>query len=129
MRYCQFLDVYIFRQCKLFARRLEEYVRCEVDYIQNLHNRIFIMQMPSFIYNRLCFSKYVPMVKYAWQAEERLPNDSKVNFSNVFVNFAHIQDIMRKAVKKDSLIMCELHIYFVHSVLSRHYHEEEYLLE
>jgi hypothetical protein len=63
--FIQPLDVYFFRQWKLFARRIKE--RISLDEIDvNLNDRNNIIKMHSLIHNQLSSPSFHGMIKYSW---------------------------------------------------------------
>lgn len=59
MRYLKLLDIYFFRQHKLFVRRsMEKYIRCDENHAINLHDRIVIFRLYSFVYYQLRAPEY-----------------------------------------------------------------------
>ena len=59
------MDVYFFRQWKIFARKIHE--RVLLDGIDiNLKDRNNIIKMQSLIHNQLSSPRFVDMIKYAW---------------------------------------------------------------
>jgi len=89
-KYIQPLDVYFFRQYKIFVRRFQDEVRCFVgdQAVTRLNDRVFIMKMHSFIYNQLSSPRYRNMLLYAWKASGYSIDDDLPRFENVLqVNF------------------------------------------
>ena len=88
-KYCQPLDVYFFRQYKLFARRIEENIRHDKGNAVRLHDRSFIFKLHSLIYNQLSAPQYQHMRRYAWEAIGYVSQDMPLPFRNVLdINFA-----------------------------------------
>ncbi len=59
------LDVYFFRQWKLFARKI--YERVSLDRLEiNLKDRNNIIKMHSLIHNQLSSPRFYTMIKYSW---------------------------------------------------------------
>lgn len=82
-KYAQPLDVYFFRQYKLYIRRIVDYVRLSPEDQQtNLHDRIFIMKLHSVVYNQFSSPKYQNMIKYAWLASGYSTGLDKQAFQN-----------------------------------------------
>ncbi|XP_069673414.1 uncharacterized protein [Periplaneta americana] len=128
-KYCQPLDVYFFQQYKLFARRMEEHIRCDDEHAVNLHDRIFIFKLHSFIYNQLSAPQYQPMLRYAWKASGYLSQDMLLPFRNVFdINFA-VHGMCNASDCDSSAIItcswCEMQLCLQHCLLTPHYHDME----
>jgi len=67
IKYVQPLDVYFFRQLKIYVRRIHDFVRCNFETSQTkLHDRMFIMKMFSIVYNQLGAKPFQNMLIYAW---------------------------------------------------------------
>ena len=86
-KYVQPLDVYFFRQFKLFWKRITDYIRAsESPY--KLNDRIFIITMLSFVYNQLCSPQFENMLIYAWQKAGYDVDQRVDSFKNVLdINF------------------------------------------
>ena len=83
-KYCQPLDVYCFRQYKLYARRLVDFVCLQIDKPQvTVHDRYFIIRLHSVIYNQLSAPRYRPMLTYAWQRSSYEVDIPVASFDNV----------------------------------------------
>ena len=53
-KYAQLLDVYFFRQYKIYAKRIIDFIKLYSSNMQpKLHDRFFIMKLYSVIYNKL----------------------------------------------------------------------------
>ena len=67
-KYAQALDVYFFRQYKIYAKRITDFIKLRSSNMQpKLHDIFFIMKLHSVIYNQLSAEAYRPMLRYAWQ--------------------------------------------------------------
>ena len=65
-KYTQPLDVYFFRQCKIYAKKLTVFIKLRSSNMEpKLHGRFFIMKFLSVIYNQLSAEAYRPMFRYA----------------------------------------------------------------
>jgi len=84
-RYIQPLDVYFFRQYKIMVRRFQDDVRCSATQsaLTRLNDRVFIMQMHSFVYNQLSSSRFRHMLLYAWKASGYSIDEPLSSFENV----------------------------------------------
>jgi len=84
-RYIQPLDVYFFRQYKIMVRRFQDDVRCSAaqSALTRLNDRVFIMQMHSFLYNQLSSPKFREMLLYAWKASGYSIDEPLSSFKNV----------------------------------------------
>ena len=67
-KYTEPLDVYFFRQYKIYAKRITDFIKLRSSNTEpKLHVRFFIMKFLSVIYNQLSAEAYRPMLPYAWQ--------------------------------------------------------------
>ena len=65
-KYAQPLDAYFFRQYKIYAKRITDFIKLRSSNMQpKLHDRFFIMKLHSAITNQLSAEAYRPMVRYA----------------------------------------------------------------
>lgn len=84
-QYVQPLDVYFFRQFKLVVRRLTDYIRCEIDdegAQRKLNDRLFLMNMISFVYGQFKSPKFRNMLLYAWQKSGYTVQEQIDSFDN-----------------------------------------------
>ena len=127
--YCQPLDVYIFRQYKLFARRIEENIRHDEGNAVKLHDKIFNFELNSLIYNQLSAPQYHSELRYAWKASGYLSQDMPLSFHNVLdINFACLDICSIPDCDCSSVIIyswCEIQLCLQHCLLTPHYHEVE----
>ena len=85
---CQPLDVYFFRQYKLFVRTI--YDMLALQNVNDCRDRLSILNMHSLVHNQLTASIFQPMLKYAWfKSGYKVPNPGKFkNMKQVcFENF------------------------------------------
>ena len=62
-KYAQPLDVHFFRQYKIYAKRITDFIKLRSSNFQpKLHDRFFIMKLHSVIYNQLSVDAYRPML-------------------------------------------------------------------
>ena len=125
-KYVQPLDVYFFRQFKLFAKRISDYVRSN-NQGTRLNDRLFIICMLSFIYNQLSAPIFVPMLKYAWTKSGYFPNVASQKFKNVLeVNFANFYSDCSSAECQNSAFCkcayCEKNLCLYHCINLLHLH-------
>ena len=67
-KYAQPLDVYFFRQYKIYAKGITDFIKLRSSNMQSkLHDRFFIMKLHSVIYNQLSEEAYKPILRYARQ--------------------------------------------------------------
>jgi hypothetical protein len=67
-KYVQPLDVFFFRQYKIYLGRTEDHVRvCLHDSGIKLHDRCFTIKMHSDFYDQLEASAYTNMLPYVWK--------------------------------------------------------------
>ena len=67
-KYAQPLDMYFFRQYKIYAKRITDFIKLRSSNMQpKLHDRFFIMKLHSVIYNQLSAEAYRPMLPYRWR--------------------------------------------------------------
>lgn len=62
---CQPLDVYFFRQYKVFVRRIYDEMMLESNE-EEAQNRLFFLKLHSLIHNQFLAEAFRPMLKYAW---------------------------------------------------------------
>ena len=67
-KYCHPLNVYFFRQYKLFARRFQEIICHDEENSVKLYDRVFIFKLHSLIYNQFSAPQSQHMLCYAWKA-------------------------------------------------------------
>lgn len=111
-KYIQPLDVYFFRQYKIFVRRFQDDVRCFIgdQAVTKLNDRVFIMKMHSFIYNQLSSSRYRKMLIYAWKASGYSIDDEVPSFENVLqVSFANTFETCGNDGCENSSFICCSH--------------------
>lgn len=84
------LDVYFFRQYKIFARKIYEHINLHKVQTLNMTLRINIIIMHSFIFDQLQAPSFTNMLKYPWQkigyVEKNISSFKNVNeicFDNV----------------------------------------------
>ena len=66
-KYPQPLDLYFFRQCKIYTKRIIDFIELRSSNMEpKLHERFFIMKLHSVICNQLSAEAYRPMLRYAW---------------------------------------------------------------
>ena len=69
-KYCQPLDVYLFRQYKILAKNVIESCRdlCFADHsVAKLSNRFLIIKLHSICYNQVQHPRFQTIWKYAWK--------------------------------------------------------------
>jgi hypothetical protein len=67
-KYAQLLDVFSFRQCTMYARRIEHHVSVFLhDSGIKLHGRSLILKMHSVVCSRLGTPAYTRILLYAWK--------------------------------------------------------------
>ena len=94
--------MYFFRQFKLFAKRITDFVRSSSDPMK-LNDRIFIISMLSFINNQLCAPVFRPMLIYAWQKSGYEVDEHISTFKNVLqVNFHEFYRVCDQPECEDS---------------------------
>ena len=70
-KYAQSLDVYFFRQYKIYAKRITDFIKLRTSNMKpKLHDRFFLMKLHSVIYNQLSAEAHRPMLRYAWQSAD-----------------------------------------------------------
>ena len=62
---CQPLDVYFFRQYKIFVRKIYDQKMLDSSE-QEVYNRLFFIKVHSLVHNQLTAESFSPMLKYAW---------------------------------------------------------------
>ena len=66
-KYAQLLDVYFFRQYKIYAKTITVFIKLRSSKMYpKLNDRFCIMKLHSVIYNQLSAEAYTPMLRYAW---------------------------------------------------------------
>ena len=129
-KYCQPLDIYFFRQYKLFARRIEENIRHDKGNAVKLHERIFIFNFDSLIYNQFSAPLYQTMLRYAWKASLCVSQDMPLAFRNMLdiisvgLEICNITDC-----DCSSAIICSwcgIQLCLQHCLLTPDYHEVEW---
>ena len=125
-KYCQPLDVYFFRQYKLYIRRIEDFVRLEIIALQlNLRDRIFILKMHAVVFNQLSAPVYRKMLQYAWIKSGYHMDHLDTSFQNVIdisFNFRlqHCEQCDQLAFAKCAY--CDNVLCFDHFIKNPHYH-------
>ena len=67
-KYVQPLDVYFFRQYKIYTKRITDFIKLHSSNMQpKLHDRFFIMKLHCVIYNQLSAEAYRPTLRYMRQ--------------------------------------------------------------
>ena len=100
-KYCQPLDVYFFRQYKLFDRRITDYLRARNTYYDTslqLASRKFIMRKHSAIYDQFCSPKFSSMLLYAWKS-------AGYNIGCHIESFKNVYDICFQSAHGDCCIL------------------------
>ena len=122
-KYAQPLDVYIFRQYEIYAKRITDFIKLRFINMQpKLHDRLFIVKLHSFIYNQLSAKAYRPMLRYAWQNAGYDIDESVDNFTGV-TDVAFSIDIIECAV-----MTCD-HFDFLHFAFCSHSYCFEHFTE
>ena len=99
-KYAQPLNMYFFRQYKIHAKRITDFIKlCSSNMQPELHVRFFIMKLHSVIYNQLSAEAYRPMLRYAWQNSDYDTGEPVDNFTGV-IDVAFSIDIIECAVMK-----------------------------
>ena len=113
-KYAQALDVYFFRQYKIYAKRIIDFIKLRFSKMQpKLHDRFLIMKLHSVIYNQLSAEARRPMLRYAWQNASYDIVEPVDNFTGV-IDVAFRIDIIECAVMR-----CD-HFAFLHCAFSSH---------
>ena len=119
-KYAQPLDVYFFRQYKIYAKRITDFIKLRSSNTQpKLHDRFFIMKLHSFAYNQLSAEAYRPVLRFAWQNDIGEPVG---NFTGV-IDVAFSIHIIQCAV-----MTCD-HFAFLHCALCSHSYCFEHFIE
>ena len=122
-KYTQPLDVYFFRQYKIYARRITDFIKLHSSNMQpKLHDRFIIMKLHSVIYNQSSSEAYRPMLRYAWQNAGYNTGEPVDNFTGV-IDVAFSIDIIECAV-----MTCD-HFAFLHCAFFSHSYCFEHFIE
>ena len=103
------LDVYFFRQYKLFAKKITEYIKTmAIESDEILRSRDFIIKMHSIIHNQLSSPKFKPMLLYAWSKSGYFMEETYSEFKNVKeISFQIDNEIcMNEDCENDTFITC-----------------------
>ena len=97
-KYAQPLDVYFFRQYKIYSKRITDFIKLRSSNMQpKLHDRFFIMKLHSVIYIQLPTEECKRMLRYAWQNTGYDIGETVDNFTSV-IDVAFSTDIIEYAV-------------------------------
>lgn len=117
------LDKYIFRQYKIFRRKIFE--RVVLDGLDlDLHKRENIIKLHSLIFNQFQSKSFTPMFNYSWYActyttEKEFKNVNQLLFSSQDINcesdFCQSETFIKCA-------HCNLNFCFQHFYVQNHYH-------
>ena len=122
-KYTQPLDVYFFRQYKIYAKRITDFIKLHSSNMQpKLHDRFFIVKLHSVIYNQLSAEAYKPMYRYAWRNAGYVIGEPLDNFIGV-IDVAFSIDIIECAV-----MTCD-HLGFLHCTFCSHSYCFEHFTE
>lgn len=124
------LDKYIFRQYKIFRRKIFE--RVVLDNLDvDLHKRQYVIKMHSVIYNQLQCDDFNAMLRYAWMACNYI--EDKEPFLNVNALLFNLEnDECECDCDEQSFIRCghcKMHLCFKHFFEEFHFHPMEELHE
>jgi hypothetical protein len=127
---CQPLDVYGFRQWKLFIRKITNHIaqgHTGIDIDISLRSNIIIMQ--SLIMNQLSAPIFKTMWEYAWY-KAGYSNERPHKFENV--NEVVFEKSMRKCASQDCVTFqflkcshCRTFLCFHHFYVAYHFHEDD----
>ena len=121
-KYAQPLNVYSFKQYKLYSKRITDFIKLRSSNTQpKLHDRFFIMKL-HVIYNQLSTEAYRSMLRYAWQNAGYDTGEPVDNFTGV-IDVAFSIDIIECAVMTcDHSAFCSHSYFFEHFTESPHLH-------
>ena len=107
------LDMYFFRQHKMYAKRITDFIKLRSCKMQpKLHDRFFIMKLHSVDYNQLSADVY-RRASYTWQNAGYDIGEPVDNFTRA-IDLAFSSDIVECAV-----ITCDL-LAFLHCAFCSH---------
>ena len=123
-KYLQHLDVYYFRQYKIYAKRITDFIKLRSSNMHpKLHNIFFFVKLHSVIYNQLSAEAYRQMLRYSWQNDIGEPVD----------NFTDVTDVVFSTDIIECAVMTSDHLAFFqcsfcsHSYCFEHYIETPHL--
>lgn len=121
------LDKYIFRQYKIFRRKIfEKVVLDSIDI--DLHKRQNVIKMQSLMYNQFQSAAFEPMFKYAWFACNY--KSDRVKFKNVAETLfsTSFDDCEEEMCNRETFIKCahcSVNMCFHHFYIDNHFHSDD----
>ena len=126
-KYAQPLNVYFFRQYKIYSKTITYFIKLRSSDMQpKLHHRFFIMKLHSVIYSQLSAKAYRPMLRYARQNAGYDIGEPMDNFKGV-IDLAFRIDIIECEVMTCDYFALLHCAFYSHSYCFEHFTESPHL--